>query len=116
MKADYSRYINEYLKNDSEQAFNTLVEATREMTRFYARSICHDDHLAEEAYEFAQGKANIFFIRKKERPDRSHITVELDDKCENIRQLYSSYNQVVRNKRDLEFVHDWLEHNRRVNR
>lgn len=64
---------------------------------------------------FANGKSNIFFIRKKDNPEKSYITIELNPSCTESRQAFYASNMPITSRRDQSFIKDWLEHNVIVN-
>lgn len=55
----------------------------------------------------AQGKSNIFFIRKRNDIDHSYITVELDQYLKQVRQAYYSHNRELDND-DNAFIKQWM--------
>lgn len=63
---------------------------------------------------FAKGISKIFFIRRKEQPDKSYITVELNSTLCDYRQAYYAGNQPVTKKSDLTFIKNWLENNKKL--
>lgn len=65
---------------------------------------------------YEKGTSNIFFIREKKDPSQSYITVELTKNCESTIQAFYSYNRKITKKRDLRFIEQWLEENRKYNR
>ncbi len=65
---------------------------------------------------YQDGTSNIFFIREKKHPLQSYITVELNASCEKTIQAFYSYNRRITDKRDLQFIDDWLAYNKRINR
>jgi hypothetical protein len=64
---------------------------------------------------YENGTSNIFFIRRKEQPERSYITVELNADCEKTVQAFYSHNRRITDKRDLDFIKAWLKENRKRN-
>lgn len=65
---------------------------------------------------FAKGKSNVFFIRKKDNLEKSYITIELTSSCENYKQAYLGSNQRITNHDDWEFIDKWMEHNKEINK
>ena len=57
----------------------------------------------------ADQSTNIFFIRKKDNPDESYITVEINEKTHKLVQAKYKFNKEL-NKQDKEFVNNWLQH------
>ena len=57
----------------------------------------------------ANQSTNIFFIRKKENPDESYITVEINEKTHKVVQARYKHNKDL-NRQDKEFVDKWLQH------
>ena len=55
----------------------------------------------------ANQSTNIFFIRKKENPDESYITVEINEKTHKLVQARYKHNKKL-NRQDKEFVDKWL--------
>ena len=55
----------------------------------------------------ANQSTNIFFIRKKENPDESYITVEINEKTHKVVQARYKHNKDL-NRQDKEFVDKWL--------
>lgn len=56
----------------------------------------------------ANQSTNIFFIRKKENPDESYITVEINEKTHKLVQARYKHNREL-NREDKEFVDKWLQ-------
>lgn len=65
---------------------------------------------------FAKGQSNIFFIRKKDAPDDSYITIELNSDFSKIKQAFYSSNREITNQNDLYFINSWIEHNKQINK
>lgn len=57
---------------------------------------------------FANGKSNIFFIRRKETPNTSYVTLEM--RGSKITQAYLSSNRTITDKQTLAFIDEWQEH------
>lgn len=66
------------------------------------------------AARVAKGQTNIFFIRQCDYPEKSYITIEVDDEFTKVRQKYYGANRPIDKKEDLEFIDQWIEHNARV--
>ena len=64
---------------------------------------------------YAKGKSEIFFIRKKNEPEKSYITIETYGNGENLSQAFYASNQPINNVDDLDFITKWLIHNKEVN-
>ena len=64
---------------------------------------------------YAKGKSKIFFIRKKDDPEKSYITIETYGNGENLSQAFYASNQPINNVDDLDFITKWLIHNKEVN-
>lgn len=77
-------------------------------------SIMNHNCLSSYIHNFAEGKTNIFFIRRKEELDKSYITVELNSTMCDYRQAYYSCNQPVTKKSDLTFIKNWMENNKKL--
>lgn len=57
---------------------------------------------------FSNGKSNIFFIRRKETPNTSYVTLEM--RGSKITQAYLSSNRTITDKQTLAFIDEWQEH------
>ena len=86
---------------------------------FLIRSVRDHDDLLDEANQqhncgagyagsIADGKSRIFFLREKNRPEKSLATVELSPNGKEIRQKLLAFNQPIRNKAITEFLERWL--------
>ena len=64
----------------------------------------------------ANGRATIFFIRMKSKPEKSYITIQLDRKCEEVRQAYYGCNRAIDKQSDLDFIQNWLKNNETINK
>lgn len=64
---------------------------------------------------YAKGKSEIFFIRKKDDPEKSYITIETYGNGENLSQAFYASNQPINNANDMDFIIKWLIHNKEVN-
>ena len=63
--------------------------------------------VASYAELHAKGKNTIVFIRKKDEPEKSYITAEIDDGL-NVVQAYYSYNRRII-KEDRAFIDQWIK-------
>jgi len=63
---------------------------------------------------FAKGTSNIFFIRKNENPEKSYITIELNNDFSNYRQAYYSSNRDITDPKDLSFIRKWIEKTKEI--
>lgn len=59
---------------------------------------------------FAKGRSNIFFIRKNDNPEKSYITIEVNNDFSGVRQAYYSSNREITNANDLNFISNWINH------
>lgn len=59
---------------------------------------------------FAKGRSNIFFIRKNDNPEKSYITIEVNNDFSGVRQAYYSSNREITNQQDIKFIDNWVEH------
>ncbi len=59
---------------------------------------------------FAKGRSNIFFIRQNEDPEKSYITIEVNNDFSGVRQAYYSSNREITNPQDRKFIDNWVEH------
>lgn len=59
----------------------------------------------------AKGQTNIFFIRNCVQPEKSYITIEINDDFSKVRQQYYGANRPIDRQEDLDFIQDWLQHN-----
>lgn len=59
---------------------------------------------------FAKGTSNIFFIRKNDDPEKSYITIEVNNDFSGVRQAYYGSNRDITNVEDLNFINKWVEH------
>lgn len=66
--------------------------------------------LACYANNYANGRAKIFFMRKKSCPDRSYISIEMSGDLVDFRQVYYACNRRVENTEDLAFLEEWRKH------
>lgn len=66
--------------------------------------------LACYADSYANGRAQIFFMRKKSAPERSYISIEMSSDMADFRQVYYACNRAVDNPQDLAFLNEWKEH------
>ena len=66
--------------------------------------------LACYADYYANGRAQIFFMRKKNQKDKSYISIELNQDLTEFRQVYYGCNRPVDNPDDLAFLKEWLAH------
>lgn len=66
--------------------------------------------LACYANSYASGRAQIFFMRKKNQKDNSYISIELNQDLTEFRQVYYACNRPVDKAEDLNFLNEWLEH------
>lgn len=64
---------------------------------------------------YAKGKSEIFFVRKKETPDKSYITIETMNNATEIYQAYYSSNRTIDNQKDLNFLNKWIARNKVLN-
>ena len=66
--------------------------------------------LACYANSYANGRAQIFFMRKKSAPEKSYISIEMSSDMTEFRQVYYACNRAVDNAQDLAFLNEWKEH------
>lgn len=66
--------------------------------------------LACYANSYANGRAQIFFMRKKSAPERSYISIEMSSDLTEFRQVFYACNRKVDNPNDLAFLNKWKEH------
>lgn len=66
--------------------------------------------LACYANSYANGRAQIFFMRKKNAPEKSYISIEMSSDLTEFRQVYYACNRAVDNAQDLAFLNEWKEH------
>lgn len=64
---------------------------------------------------YAKSKSEIFFIRKKDDPEKSYITIETYGNGENLSQAFYASNQPINDANDMSFITEWLIHNKEVN-
>lgn len=64
---------------------------------------------------YANGSSNIGFIRKKDNPEQSYITIEVNSDFTKVNQAFYSSNRDITSIRDLKFIESWIEHNKGVN-
>ena len=62
------------------------------------------------ANSYTNGRAQIFFMRKKNAPERSYISIEMSSDMTEFRQVYYACNRAVDNTQDLAFLNEWKEH------
>lgn len=67
------------------------------------------------ADRYAKGKSEIFFVRKKETPDKSYITIKTMNNATEIYQAYYSSNRTIDNQKDLNFLNKWISRNKILN-
>lgn len=70
--------------------------------------------LACYADSYANGRAQIFFMRKKSNPTKSYISIEMSSDMTEFRQVYYACNQRVENEEELAFLKEWKEHNSKI--
>ena len=63
---------------------------------------------------FAKGTSNIFFIRKNDNPERSYITIELNNDFSDYRQAYYSSNRDITDPKDMNFIKKWIEKTKEI--
>lgn len=63
----------------------------------------------------ANGTSLIYVMRKKEKPDVSLISIELDPAGTTIRQKYLAYNKQIDNKNQLTFLDKWNKFREKIN-
>lgn len=63
---------------------------------------------------FAKSQSNIFFIRRKDNPDNSYITIEVNSDFNKVKQAFYSSNREITNQKDLDFINTWIEHNKQI--
>ena len=66
--------------------------------------------LACYADRYADGRAKIFFMRKKKNPEKSYISIEMSSDLTEFRQVYYACNRPVDNAEELAFLDKWKEH------
>ena len=71
--------------------------------------------VASYVQAFIKGRSNIFFIRHADNPEKSYITIELTESCENRKQAFLASNERITLDADWEFIQDWLENNKALN-
>ena len=79
---------------------NELLEEANQQRNCLA---CYSD-------SYADGRAQIFFMRKKSNPNKSYISIEMNSDMTEFRQKYYACNQRVDKEEDLEFLNEWKEH------
>lgn len=110
---------NMQAKCDALQRFNYKESV------FFARAIQSHDDLLDEASQqhncvacyagsIASGRTQIFVVRHVSDPDRSYITLELDPKTAQVRQMCLAYNQPVRNRAAREFIGRFQDHLKKI--
>lgn len=113
---------NEKLEKDLIYACNSQKELGFEFEddKYLIRSVLNYDDLIDEAKQqhncvssYARNiikKASlIYFMREKEKPDKSLITVELSGDAKVMRQKFLAYNTPVRNAEQTEFLNKWMK-------
>ena len=101
-----SEYLQKYeYENDkyiviTPHCVNELLEEANNQRNCLA---CYADY-------YAKGRAQIFFMRKKNQKDKSYISIELNQDLTEFRQVYYGCNRPVDNPDDLQFLNEWLEH------
>ena len=65
--------------------------------------LCHSRH-----------SSNIFFIRKYDNPERSYITIELNNDFSDYRQAYYSSNRDITDPKDMNFIKKWIEKTKEI--
>lgn len=64
---------------------------------------------------YASGNSNIGFIRKKDNPEQSYITIEVNSDFTKVNQAFYSSNRDITNIKDLKFINSWIDHNKDIN-
>lgn len=59
---------------------------------------------------FAKKRSNIFFIRKNEEPEKSYITIEVNNDFSGVRQAYYGSNREITKNDDLNFISKWVDY------
>ena len=67
------------------------------------------------AKRIADGSSLIYVMRKKESPDTSLISIEIDPTGEFVRQKYLAYNRTIENKNQLQFLTKWDKFRQKIN-
>ena len=70
--------------------------------------------VASYAHRIASGASIVFSMRSKHSPDKSLITIELDPRTLEVRQMYLAYNRRVTNPSQLVFIDRWATRNIKI--
>ena len=122
-REEFDKEIGTHIKNRAEflgkYAFedeNYTVVIPTTVQDFINEGNQNHNCVGSYAHRFAEGKSNIFFVRKKENPEHSYITVELTGDCTSYRQAFLSSNQRITADADWDFINHWIENNDLVNK
>lgn len=111
----YMQYINERKAVDMQESCNWLQRFNFEDDKYLCRAVRSYDDLIDEANQqrncvacYAESiksrRSLIFFMREKDRPNRSLITIELSPACDRVRQQFLSFNRVVEDPEQKRFI------------
>lgn len=64
---------------------------------------------------YSKGKEEIFFIRKKDSPEKSYITIQTFGGGESVGQAFYACNMPITNPDDNKFINEWVKHNTELN-
>ena len=91
-----------------------MAIAPKEMQDLINEGVNNHNCVGSYIIPFTEKRSNIFFIRKKDAPEKSYITIELTSTCCNYRQAYYASNQRITDPKDWEFINEWMEHNKKT--
>ena len=107
--AGITKYNNRGYRFEDEEYF---VRTPLNVLELFDESCQQDNCLSGYVDSVASGKTNIIFIRKKNAPEKSYITMEISDR--RIIQAKAKYNEIPTRK-DWDFIekfarNNWLEY------
>lgn len=107
-----AKVLNKYAYEDDD----LIVMIPKTPTDMINEGIHNSNCVGSYCSSYAEGNANIFFVRRKAAPESSYITVQLNGPCTAYTQAYYSCNRRINSLKDLSFIKKWLDHNKEVNK
>lgn len=99
-----NKYLQKYLYED--ERLKIVIPTTA--LDLYNEGKNNNNCVASYCDRHADGKTNILFIRKKDNPFNSYITLELNENKKEIIQAKYKHNKNIDNPKDNEFINNWM--------
>ena len=106
----YSKLSKYEFEND-----DLVVIAPKEPIDLVNEGRCNRNCVAGYIDRYASDDTEIFFIRPKKTPEKSYITIQTYNNCEEVSQAFYACNMPITKTSDRQFIDDWLKHNKQLN-